>query len=190
MEAALATRAEKVAERARSIRRRLITVFYRGRGGHFGGCLSVVDLLAALYFDTMRYDPKNPKWPERDRFVLSKGHASVALDCTLAEAGFFPEDWLETYTQLYSPISQHPDMHRTPGAEVSMGSLGHGIGVASGMALAARLDGKRHRVYCLIADGETDEGKAERHTQLVGQGIQGKITTIGQHGPGSRNTSV
>jgi transketolase len=118
----------------------------------------VVDVLAALYFHALRYDPKSPRSPDRDRFVLSKGHAAVSLACTLAEAGFFPKEWLKTYTTLDAPVTQHPDMHRTPGVEVSTGSLGHGIGVALGMALAAKKDSKPHRVFCLIGDGESHEG--------------------------------
>lgn len=143
---------------AREVRKALITTFYEGRGGHFGGCLSVIDALVVLYFHTMNYDPSAPRDPSRDRFVLSKGHASVALDCTLAEAGFFPKDLLHTYNTLDSPISQHPDMHRTPGVEASTGSLGHGLCIAVGMALAAKLDKKNHRVFCLIGDGESHEG--------------------------------
>lgn len=145
-------------EKAKEIRKSLISVFYKGRGGHFGGCLSVIDVLAALYFHTLNYDPSDPKKPDRDRFVLSKGHASVALACTLAEAGFFPKEWLDTYNTMDSPITQHPDMHITPGVEASTGSLGHGIGIALGMALAAKKDDKRHRVFCLIGDGESHEG--------------------------------
>ena len=144
--------------RATAIRRHLIRTFYKGGGGHYGGCLSPIEILTVLYFHAMRYDPANPKDPERDRFILSKGHASVALDCTLAEAGFFPVQWLEKYMTPDSPITTHPDMHRTPGVEMSSGSLGHGIGVALGMALAARMDGKRYRVFTLIGDGESDEG--------------------------------
>lgn len=143
---------------AREVRKALITTFYEGQGGHFGGCLSPIDILVALYFHSMNYDASHPKDPRRDRFVLSKGHASVALDCTLAEAGFFPKELLRTYNTLDSPITQHPDMHRTPGVEASTGSLGHGIGIAVGMALAAKLDEKKHRVFCLIGDGESHEG--------------------------------
>jgi transketolase len=140
------------------VRRDLIQTFYDGGGGHFGGCLSAIDMLTALYFHTLRVDPQNPKHPDRDRFVLSKGHAGVALACTLAEAGFFPKDWLKTYGSLDSPIPTHPDMKRTPGVEMSTGSLGHGLAVAAGMALAAKMDGRAFRVYSLIGDGESHEG--------------------------------
>ncbi|MGD2146159.1 MAG: transketolase [Anaerolineae bacterium] len=149
---------DSLEKRAASIRADLIRTFYQGGGGHFGGCLSAIDILTALYFHAMQYDAADPKDPDRDRFVLSKGHASVAHDCTLCAAGFFPREWLETYATLDAPISTHPDMHRTPGVEMSTGSLGHGISVALGMAIAAKRDQKEHRIYCLIGDGESHEG--------------------------------
>ena len=141
-----------------NVRRSVIRTFYEGGGGHFGGCLSAVDLLTGLYFRRMRVDPANPKAPERDRFVLSKGHAGVALECTLAEAGFFPKEWLKTYGSLDSAIPTHPDMKVTPGVDMSTGSLGHGLAVAAGMALAAKADGRGFHVYSLIGDGESHEG--------------------------------
>ncbi|MFC2031270.1 transketolase [Chloroflexota bacterium] len=140
------------------VRRCLIQTFYEGGGGHFGGCLSAIDALTALYFRTLRVDPKDPSNPDRDRFVLSKGHAGVALECTLAEAGFFPKEWLKTYGSLDSPIPTHPDMKVTPGVDMSTGSLGHGMAVAAGMALAAKGDGRDFRVFTLIGDGESHEG--------------------------------
>ncbi len=140
------------------VRRSLAQTFYEGGGGHFGGCMSAVDVLTAVYFHTLRIDPAHPKDPHRDRFVLSKGHAGVALECTLAEAGFFPKEWLKTYGHLDSPIATHPDMKRTPGVEMSTGSLGHGLAVAAGMALAAKTDESGVRVYSLIGDGESHEG--------------------------------
>lgn len=144
--------------KAIDIRKSLITTFYEGGGGHFGGCLSPIDIFTALYFHIMKVDPGEPRAPTRDRFILSKGHANVGLVCTLCAAGFFPPDLLATYNQMDSPVSMHPDMHLTPGIEMSTGSLGHGIGVAVGMALAAKRDRKPHRVFCLIGDGETHEG--------------------------------
>ena len=123
--------------KAIEVRQSLIQTFYEGGGGHFGGCLSPIELLTALYFHTLRVDPDDPDAPDRDRFVLSKGHAGVALACTLAAAGFFPREWLKTYGSLDSPIPPHPDMKGTPGVEVSTGSLGHGLAFAAGMAYAA-----------------------------------------------------
>ena len=149
---------KELERKANLIRRNVIQTFYRAGGGHFGGSLSATDILTALYFHTMRVDPKNPKLPERDRFILSKGHAGIALACTLAEAGFFPEAWLKTYGDLDSPITTHPDVNLTPGVDMSTGSLGHGLAVASGMALAARIDGKGFKVFTLIGDGESHEG--------------------------------
>jgi transketolase len=148
----------RLEEQAGRLRRHLICTFHAGGGGHYGGCLSILEILTALYYHAMRYDPTNPKDPDRDRFVLSKGHASVALDCALAEAGFFPVEWLDRYLAPDSPITTHPDMHRTPGVEMSSGSLGHGISVALGMALAAKMDGKDYRVFTVIGDGESHEG--------------------------------
>ncbi|MBC7262521.1 MAG: transketolase, partial [Chloroflexi bacterium] len=113
----------------------------------------------ALYFHVMKIDPKRPDWEERDRFVLSKGHGAAGLYATLAERGFFPIDWLKTFGRIDSRLQVHPDMHLVPGVEVSTGALGQGLSVALGMALAARLDGKRIHVYCLIGDGENQEGQ-------------------------------
>lgn len=143
---------------ARVIRQQVMTTLLAAGSGHVGGSLSVVDILTALYFHIMRVDPKNPKWPDRDRFVLSKGHASAALCPTLAERGFFPKELLDTFNRLDSPFSMHPDMLKIPGADTSTGSLGHGLPIALGMALAARLQKKRYRTYVLLGDGEMNEG--------------------------------
>jgi transketolase len=143
---------------ARVIRQQVMTTLLAAGSGHVGGSLSVVDILTALYFHIMRVDPKNPKWPDRDRFVLSKGHASAALCPTLAEKGFFPKELLDTFNQLDSPFSMHPDMLKIPGADVSTGSLGHGLSIAVGMALAARIQRSDRRTYALLSDGEMAEG--------------------------------
>jgi transketolase len=136
----------------------VMTTLLAAGSGHVGGSLSVVDILTALYFHIMRVDPKNPKWPDRDRFVLSKGHASAALCPTLAEKGFFPKELLDTFNRLDSPFSMHPDMLKIPGADVSTGSLGHGLSIAVGMALAARIQRSDRRTYALLSDGEMAEG--------------------------------
>lgn len=148
-----------LAERARQIRGSIIRMLASAGSGHPGGSLSVADLLALLYFRRMRIDPKNPRWPDRDRFVLSKGHAAPVLYATLAEAGFFPKEALTTLRQFGSILQGHPDMKRTPGVEMSTGSLGQGFSAANGMALAGRLDRKDYRVYTLIGDGESEEGE-------------------------------
>ena len=118
----------------------------------------MADLLAVLYGRVLRFDPTRPAWPDRDRFILSKGHGCAALYAVLAECGFFPEEWLETYYADGTRLPGHATHTDTPGVELSTGSLGHGFPVACGMALAARRDGKAHRVFAMVSDGECDEG--------------------------------
>lgn len=127
--------------------------------GHPGGSLSVADIMATLYFKVMRIDPKNPKWPERDRFVMSKGHAAPVLYATLAEAGFFPKEELLTLRKFGSRLQGHPSMRHVPGVEISTGSLGQGLSAANGMAIAAKLDNLPTRVYVILGDGESQEGQ-------------------------------
>ena len=127
--------------------------------GHIGGSLSIVELLAVLYHRRMRVDPANPAWPDRDRLVLSKGHAGPALYSALASRGFFPEDWLHTLNRGGTRLPSHCDRNRTPGVDMTTGSLGQGLSAACGMALAARMDGRRHFVYAVGGDGESDEGQ-------------------------------
>lgn len=131
---------------------------FKAGSGHPGGSLSAVDIITALYYYKMRVDPKNPTWEDRDRFVLSKGHVCPALYAVLAELGFFPKAALWTLRQPKSILQGHPDMRMTPGVEMSTGSLGQGLSVACGMALAARLDKKKYKVYCMLGDGEVQEG--------------------------------
>jgi transketolase len=127
--------------------------------GHPGGSLSVIDILTTLYFARMRYDPKRPDWPDRDRLVLSKGHCVPAMYCCMAKAGYFPESQLITLRKLGSPLQGHPDRVMLPGIEAATGSLGQGLSMAMGMALGLRLDGRPSRVYCVLGDGETQEGQ-------------------------------
>jgi transketolase len=143
---------------ARIIRKGVMEALLAAEGGHIGGSLSCVDILAALYMHAMRVDPERPDWEDRDRFVLSKGHASAALCPTLAHKGFFPKKLLDTFNQLESPFSMHPDMLKIPGVDMSTGSLGHGLSVGVGMALAARVQKKGYRAYVLMGDGELAEG--------------------------------
>jgi len=143
---------------ARIVRQGVMRALLAAGSGHVGGSMSSVDVLTALYFHAMRVDAKNPRWPDRDRFVLSKGHASAALCPVLAELGFFPRELLDTFNQLDSPFSMHPDMLKIPGADMSTGSLGHGLPIALGMALAARLQKKSYRAFVLLGDGELAEG--------------------------------
>lgn len=152
------TAIKMVEDKARSIREKIITMLGQAGSGHTGGSLSAADLLACLYFWEMQVDPQQPHWPDRDRFVLSKGHAAPVLYAALAEKGYFSAELLSTLRQLGSPLQGHPDMRKLAGVEASTGSLGQGVSWAVGMALAARLDGKSHRIYTMLGDGEIEEG--------------------------------
>lgn len=146
--------------KAKEIRIRGIELISRGKNGHPGGTLSSADLVSALYFHVLRVDPLNPKWEERDRFVLSKGHGIPPFYVALAMRGFFPMDELmSTYGYINSRFQCHPDSRKTPGIEISSGSLGQGLSVAVGMAIAAKADQKTHNVYCFMGDGENDSGQ-------------------------------
>ena len=143
---------------ARELRRDIIQTIYTAGSGHPGGSLSELEILIALYFHVMNHDAANPRWPDRDRFILSKGHASPGFYAVLAKAGYFPREELATYRQLNSRIQGHAHP-MTPGVEMNSGSLGMGLSFALGCALAARLDGKKYNVYALLGDGECDEGE-------------------------------
>lgn len=145
---------------ANIIRRDILEMVYNIRSGHLGGSFSMVEMLTALYFDEMHYHPAAPDDPERDRFVLSKGHTAPALYATLANAGFFPKEKLLTsFRRIDGMLQGHPDMKKTPGVEMTSGSLGIGLSAANGMALANRYEGHQGRVYCMIGDGELNEGQ-------------------------------
>ncbi len=150
---------QELEKRACNIRINTVKALGAAGSGHPGGSLSLVDILTVLYFRAMRINPANPQWEERDRFVLSKGHAAPALYATLAEAGFFPEEEILTLRKLGSRLQGHPDMKRTPGVEMSTGSLGQGFSAANGMAMAGKLDKKDYRVYVALGDGECQEGQ-------------------------------
>lgn len=150
------TRLREIAGR---LRLDIIEMISKAGSGHPGGSLSVIDLVTTLYFSKMRHDPKRPDWPERDRFVLSKGHAVPAQYVAMAEAGYFPREELGTLRQLNSRLQGHPVNHALPGIEACTGSLGQGLSVAQGMALASKLGGSRFHVYCIIGDGESQEGQ-------------------------------
>jgi len=154
-------------ERARTIRQHIIKMTHAAGSGHPGGSLSAVEILTTLYFKIMKHDPKNPGWIDRDRFVLSKGHAAPALYAILAEAGYFPLEELMTLRKLGCRLQGHPSMRCTPGVEMSTGSLGHGLAVANGMALAARLDRKLHRIFVLCGDGEMNVGEIWESAMLA-----------------------
>lgn len=145
--------------KAKELRRRILRVISRAGAGHPGGSLSAIDILVTLYFGVMDVDPKNPTREDRDRFVLSKGHASAALYAVLAEKGYFPAEILSKYDQINSPLQGHPDMTKVAGVDISTGSLGQGLSVGVGMALGARLRGKSFKVYVMLGDGECQEGQ-------------------------------
>ena len=140
------------------IRKDIVSMICKSKSGHPGGSLSAVEILTALYFDQMNIDPTNPKMEDRDRFVLSKGHAAPALYATLAERGYFPKEELNNLRKLGSMLQGHPDMKKIPGVEMSTGSLGQGFSVACVMAMAAKLDNAPWNVYALLGDGEVQEG--------------------------------
>ncbi len=144
---------------AYKIRREALTGVYSAKSGHPGGSLSIAEIMSVLYFDEMRVDPKNPKNPDRDRFVLSKGHCAPALYGALGHKGFFPVEDIVTLRKIDSYLQGHPDMKKIPGVDMSTGSLGQGVCAANGMALAAKLDGKDYRVYTVLGDGELEEGQ-------------------------------
>jgi transketolase len=143
---------------ANRIRRRVLEMIYRAKSSHVGSVFSVVDVLAVLYDKILRVNPVRPDWPERDRFILSKGHACAGLYAALAERGFFPESWLEEFFADGGRLAGHATHWGVPGVEVSSGSLGHGLSLGCGMALAGKRDGLSYRVFVLLSDGECDEG--------------------------------
>ena len=144
---------------ANKIRKDALTAVYSAASGHPGGSLSMADVLSVLYFEVMNVDPKNSKDPDRDRFVLSKGHCAPALYGALAERGFFPVEDVKTFRQAGSYLQGHPDMKGVPGVDMFTSSLGQGICAANGMALAAKIDNKDYRVYTVLGDGELEEGQ-------------------------------
>ncbi len=144
---------------AKRLRRHIITMTATAGSGHPGGSLSATDIIAVLYFRLLRHNPENPQWPDRDRFILSKGHAAPILYAALAEAGYFPVSELATLRKLDSHLQGHTDRKFTPGVEMSAGSLGMGLSFAIGVALAAKLDSKTYRTYVLLSDGECEEGQ-------------------------------
>jgi len=146
-------------ERAKGIRRHVIRMLAKAGSGHPGSSLSTVDLLVTLFYNKLRHNPQQPAWPDRDRFVMSKGHGCPALYAVLAEMGYFGIDKLDTLRQFGSILQGHPCMKTTPGIEISGGSLGQGLSVGLGIALAAKLDKKDYRTYVMLGDGEIEEGQ-------------------------------
>ncbi|MBR3003304.1 MAG: transketolase [Clostridia bacterium] len=153
------TNVEELQKIATKIRQGIIEAVYSGKSGHPGGSLSIADIITVLYFNQMNIDEKNPKWEERDRLVLSKGHCSPALYSSLANRGFFEVERLKTFRKLDSNLQGHPDMNKVPGVDMTSGSLGQGLSAANGMAIAGKMDNKNYRVYCILGDGEIEEGQ-------------------------------
>ncbi|MFH1448949.1 MAG: transketolase [bacterium] len=150
---------KELKEIAREIRILIIKMLTKAGSGHPGGSLSVADLVTALYFKVMKHDPMNPKWPDRDRFILSKGHCVPAQYAALALSGYFDQELLMTLRKFNSSLQGHPDMTKTVGLEISSGSLGQGLSVGGGIALAGKYDRKDYRVYVILGDGEVQEGQ-------------------------------
>src|SRR5579864_4312819 len=144
---------------AKRMRREIIEMIGAAKSGHPGGSLSAVEIVVTLYFDVMRHDPANPKWADRDRFILSKGHAAPVLYAAMAECGYTPLDQLNTLRKLGSIYQGHPDVRFIPSLEASTGSLGEGLSIGIGLALAARLNGSPSRTYVMLGDGEIQEGQ-------------------------------
>ncbi len=150
---------QELEQKARKVREDIIEEIYSAKSGHPGGSLSIADILTVLYFREMNIHPENPDWEERDRFVLSKGHCSPALYSCLANRGFFPVEDLKGFRNINSYLQGHPDKNKVPGVDMTTGSLGQGLSAANGMAIAGKVDKKDYRVYCVLGDGEIEEGQ-------------------------------
>ena len=162
---------------AADVRIRLLQIIYDAKGGHTGGALSSVDILTTLFFETMKYKPEEPCWPDRDRFILSKGHSVEGYYCVLAKAGFFPEEILNSYGKFNSILAGHPTK-KVPGVELNSGALGHGLSVGVGMAIAAKMDNKQHKIYVLMGDGEQGEGSIMEAANSAGHYKLDNLTAI------------
>jgi transketolase len=142
----------------RQLRLDALETIYRANSWHLGSCFSAAEIMSVLYFHELNIDPQNPDWADRDRFIMSKGHASAIWYAALAERGFFPNEELTTYRRIGSKLQGHPDMKKVKGLDMTTGSLGNGLGLGAGMAIAAKMDQRDYRVYVLLGDGEIDEG--------------------------------
>jgi transketolase len=168
---------QRVTELARFIRTETVRLIGIAKSGHFTSVFSCAEILAALYSGAMRLND-DPDWPERDRLILSKGHCAVGVYPILAQRGYFPKEWLDTYTRVGSPLGDHPDMRRVPGIDFSSGSLGHGLSVGVGMAKAARMRGYQSRVFVLLGDQELNEGQVWEAAQAASHFGLGNLVAI------------
>ena len=150
---------KELEEKAKQVRRGIIEAVYSNQSGHPGGSLSVADIMTVLYFNEMNINPENPNWEDRDRLVLSKGHCAPALYSCLANRGYFDVEELKTFRNINSRLQGHPDKNKVPGVDMTTGSLGQGLSAANGMAIAGKIDNKNYRVYCILGDGEIEEGQ-------------------------------
>lgn len=150
---------EQLESIAKNIRREIVQMIGYGKAGHFGGACSIADIVTVLYFYKMKHDPKSPHMPDRDRFLLSKGHSAPVQYAALAEAGYFPKEELSNLKKIGSILQGHPDMLKVPGIEANTGSLGQGLSIAAGIAAAGKIDKLNYKVYCVIGDGEMTEGQ-------------------------------
>jgi transketolase len=169
---------ERLEDRAKFVRLETLRLTRIAGAGHYTGTFSAAELFAALYYAELRYRPDEPDWPDRDRFVLSKGHAAIGLYPLLADVGFFDSGLLDDYTRLGSAFGDHPDMRKIAGIDFSSGSLGHGLSIAVGMALGARVQGRSFRVYCMMGDGELGEGQIWEAAMAAGQFQLGSLVGI------------
>ncbi len=176
--APLFTSNEDLSAVTKRMRRRILTMLAKAGSGHPGGSLSAVEIVATLYWKVLRHRPGDPSWPDRDRFILSKGHAAPVLYVALAECGYFPVEELATLRQFGSHLQGHADRTHTPGVEMSSGSLGQGLSFANGVALAGRLDRKDYHVYALLSDGECEEGQIWEAAMAAGHFKLDNLTAI------------
>jgi transketolase len=177
------TQAQKVSvdelkEIARRIRKHILMMTQQVNSGHPGGSLSAVEIVTALYFAVMRHDPANPTWPDRDRFIMSKGHATPVAYGAIAEAGYIPVEEVMTFRRLGSRLQGHVVMNKPPGIEMSAGALGMGLSFSLGQALAGRLDGRDYHVFCLLSDGDSQEGQTWEAAMAAGHHKAGNLTAI------------
>jgi transketolase len=185
---------DRIKDKALWMRRTAFGMVHRAQLGHPGGDFSAIDILATLYFGVLRHDPARPDWPGRDRFVMSKGHATGALYSALCAAGYFPEDWLATYMQPRSRLNGHPNRTYLPGVETNTGPLGHGFPVATGIAIAGQITGADYRTFVLTGDGEQQEGSNWEAAMTAGfRGLENLTLIIDrnrlQQGAGTEETS-
>lgn len=168
-------------ECARDIRRHVLETVHHAGAGHIGGPLSAADMLAALYFHVLRIDPLHPDWPDRDRFILSKGHSAIGWYAALALRGYFPVEELESFDAIDSRLQGHPDMTKTPGVDMSTGSLGQGLSAGLGMALGARLAARDFHTWVMLGDGELNEGQVWEAIQVAARYRVGNLTALLDH---------